>query len=65
MTTEDRYAVLSALIDREPVDPDAVATALQEPDGRRLLVEFARLRAAVAGEIELDTKTFRNASRRH
>ena len=54
MTTEDRYAVLSALIDREPVDPDDVGAALEEREGRELLVSFARLRAAVSHEVDAE-----------
>jgi hypothetical protein len=52
MTTEERYAVLSALVDRESVDPDAVATALDGEEGRRVLVDIVRLRRLVASEIE-------------
>lgn len=39
--------ILSAFCDGEPVDPDALARALQDPGGRVLLVEFARLRETV------------------
>jgi negative regulator of sigma E activity len=42
---------LSRLIDGEPVDPDIVAEALESPDGRRILVEFAVVRAT----LNLDT----------
>jgi hypothetical protein len=42
--TDDRE-VLSALIDREPVDPDALTLALEDPASRALLVDFVRLRA--------------------
>ncbi len=48
--------LLSAFMDRELVDPDALAAALEDPEGRRALVAFARLRqelhAPVAGEAE-------------
>lgn len=48
--------LFSALIDRESVDPDALAAALEDPAERRALVAFARLRqdlrAPVAGETE-------------
>ncbi len=40
----DDHEVLSALLDREPVLPDALATVLEEPAGRALLVDFVRLR---------------------
>jgi hypothetical protein len=43
----DRREVLSALIDREPVDPDVLARVLEEPEGRAMLVDFVRVRAAV------------------
>jgi negative regulator of sigma E activity len=43
MTTED-LEVLSALIDREPVDPDVLRRVLDDPEGRRALVEFVTLR---------------------
>jgi len=37
-------AVLSALLDHEPVDPDALSAALDDPDARAALVDFVRLR---------------------
>jgi hypothetical protein len=44
----DRYhEALSSLIDGYPVDPGDIAEALELPDGRRLLVDFAALRTAV------------------
>jgi negative regulator of sigma E activity len=55
MTTDDRE-LLSALLDREPVDADALARLLDDAEGRRTLVAFAALRsraqAAVPGEAE-------------
>lgn len=39
--------LLSALVDREPVDPDALASILEEPEARTLLVDFVRLRASL------------------
>jgi len=57
MTTEDRFPVLSALIDREPVDADALALALDEPEGRQVLVDFIRLRGAVISELDTDKQT--------
>jgi hypothetical protein len=50
MTTEERDTQLSALVDREMVDPDALAMALEDPAGRAQLVDFVRLRARVADE---------------
>jgi hypothetical protein len=46
MTTED-FEVLSALIDREPVDPDVLRRVLDDPEGRRALVEFVTLRRGI------------------
>jgi hypothetical protein len=54
MTTEERFEVLSALLDREAVDPDALARALDDPAGRAQLVDFARLRARVQQEFAVD-----------
>jgi hypothetical protein len=55
--TDDRLSVLSALIDREPVDADRVALALEEPDARRVLVDFIRLREAVGAELNRDDQS--------
>jgi hypothetical protein len=54
MTTDDHFVVLSALIDREPVDPDALAAALEDPAGRAWLVDFVRLRVRLADEFASD-----------
>lgn len=54
MTTEERFEVLSALLDREAVDPDALARALDDAAGRAQLVDFARLRARVQREFSVD-----------
>jgi hypothetical protein len=43
----DATELLSALIDREPVDPDMLAHVLEDPASRTLLVDFVRIRAAV------------------
>lgn len=43
----DEREVLSALIDREPVDPDVLARVLEDPSNRALLVHFVRVRALV------------------
>ncbi len=45
-------AILSALIDREAVDPDALAFVLEQPESRALLVDFVRLRSIVSDESE-------------
>ena len=42
---------ISAFVDGEFVDPDQLATALEDPEGRATLVDFVRMRAAMrAGE---------------
>lgn len=43
----DEREVLSALIDREAVDPDVLARVLEHPANRQLLVEFVRVRGAL------------------
>lgn len=45
--TREQPELLSALIDREPVDPDALAAALDDPVKRALLVDFIRLRLLI------------------
>jgi hypothetical protein len=54
MMTDERFAVLSALIDREPVDADVLAVAIEDPAGRAQLVDFVRLRARVIDELAID-----------
>ena len=46
----DNRELLSALIDGEAVDADAVADALEIAANRRLLVDFVRLRVSVHAE---------------
>jgi hypothetical protein len=46
--TDTETEILSAFCDGEVVDPIAFAAALADPRGRDALVDFARLRAAVA-----------------
>ena len=50
MTSDEKRAVLSALIDREPVDPDVLADAIEDTDGRAILVDFVRLRLELQRE---------------
>ena len=45
--TTDHAELLSALMDREAVDPDALARALEDPEARRALVAFASVRQAL------------------
>jgi hypothetical protein len=47
MTDPAVHEVLSALLDREPVDPDALAATLERAEARALLIDFVRLRAVV------------------
>jgi hypothetical protein len=47
MTEPAIHELLSALLDREPVDPDALAAILERPDARALLIDFVRLRAVL------------------
>lgn len=42
--TTDPQEVLSALIDRERVDPDVLERVLEQREARALLVDFVRLR---------------------
>jgi hypothetical protein len=46
VTTDDRE-ILSALLDREPVDAEVLAQLLETPANRQLLVDFVRLRTAL------------------
>jgi ferric-dicitrate binding protein FerR (iron transport regulator) len=50
--TPDPREVLSALLDREAVDPDALAIVLEDAAHRRLLIDFVRLRAALSEPAE-------------
>jgi hypothetical protein len=54
MTSDKRFEVLSALIDREPLDPDQLRVALDDPAGRAQLVDFVRLRSYVQQEFPAD-----------
>jgi hypothetical protein len=52
MTTDDRFIVFSVLLDGEPVDSDALAEALEDEEGRALLVDFARLRTLTTDDLD-------------
>jgi hypothetical protein len=52
----DHAELLSAFMDREPVDPDALAAALEDPEARRALVAFARLREALHAPVPGDAE---------
>lgn len=43
--------LLSALLDGEPVDPDALSHVLDEPAARAALVDFVRLRDATRRDV--------------
>jgi len=48
--SQDPLVVLSAFMDGEPVAPDALAAALLAPGAREALLDFAALRAGLAGD---------------
>lgn len=50
MMTSEAREVLSALIDREPVDPDVLSEVLEDAAARAMLVDFVRLRRLVETE---------------
>ena len=50
----DARETLSAFVDREPVDPDLLAAVLEDREARALLVDFVRLRAAIADDDQED-----------
>jgi hypothetical protein len=52
--SEERYAVLSALIDREPVNAEELEAALDDAEGRQVLVDLVRLRTLVAAEQDVE-----------
>jgi hypothetical protein len=62
--TRDPLEVLSALMDGEAVEADVLAAALLAPGAREALVDFARLRAAVAGDASRPSAAFYEAARR-
>jgi ferric-dicitrate binding protein FerR (iron transport regulator) len=44
---ETHTAIVSAFLDHEPVDPDALSAALDDPEARAALVDFVRLRQSL------------------
>jgi hypothetical protein len=54
MTTDERFEVLSALLDREPVDPGQLRVAIDDPEGRAALVDFVRLRAQTQRSFDVE-----------
>ena len=49
------HEVISAFLDNEPFEPQALAEALAQPEGRELLVDLVTLRALVADEPTAET----------
>jgi hypothetical protein len=47
---DEGFEVLSALLDREPVDVAQLERSLEDPRGRRALVDFVRLRQATEAD---------------
>jgi hypothetical protein len=60
MTNMTEQELLSALIDGESVDAEAVAAALESRPNRTLLVEFLRLRSSVQADDEPNSETLGN-----
>ena len=54
----DEREVLSALIDREPVDADVLHRVLEVPANRALLVDMVSLRARLVADDDVDTRPF-------
>ena len=44
------HAVISAFLDDEPFEPQALAEALADPEGRQLLIDFVLLRHVAQSE---------------
>jgi hypothetical protein len=53
----DHAELLSAFMDREHVDSDALAAALEDPEARQALVAFARLREALHTPVPGDAES--------
>jgi hypothetical protein len=63
MNESDSRELLSALLDREPVDAGALATILEDREARALLVDFVRMRSAFAEPAAVPQLTPRAAAR--
>jgi len=59
--SQDPLEVLSAFMDGEPVAPDALAAALLAPGAREALLDFAALRAGLAGDDARPSLAFHRA----
>src|SRR5687767_5181977 len=57
-------AVLSALLDHEPVDPDALSAALDDAEARAALVDFVRLRQGLGQATEVLPASLQTLGRR-
>ncbi len=62
--SQDSLEVISALLDGEPVAPDVLAAALLAPGAREALVDFAGLRAGLAGDDSHPSREFHQAMNR-
>ena len=51
---EERFEIIDAFVDAEPVDPIALKRALSEPEGRDYLVDAWLLRNVVQDEMALE-----------
>jgi hypothetical protein len=50
MTEPAAHELLSALLDREPVDPDRLSALLEDAEARAMLVDFVRVRFVLHGD---------------
>lgn len=60
----DTHDVISAFLDDEPFDPQALATALSDPAGRALLLDLIALRRIVQPVDVVPPMTFARPPRR-
>jgi hypothetical protein len=56
--TPEPLALLSAFVDGEPVEPEALAAALRTSGAHEALLDFARLRAALVRDDTRPSPTF-------
>jgi hypothetical protein len=50
MTEPAAHELLSALLDREPVDPDRLSVLLEDAEARAMLIDFVRVRFVLHGD---------------
>src|SRR5262245_3057253 len=58
------HQVISAFLDDEPFEPQALADALADPAGREMLIDFVLLRHAAQSEEPVSVVSPAHASRR-